>query len=394
MNISVLVGLKNNLKFTKEFYKHFREVYPEEELVFVSYGSVDGTNEWLDSLEDSNIRYYYSETSKTFSDTYNKCVDIATKEYVVMMHNDILVAPLFLEEILKELSKSKVVSYTTVEPPIFMDHSRPGKIIRNFGSDFWDMNKEAFFKFVKEKQRPAENTLAPGISFFMALSKELFQSIGGFDNIFSPMFCEDSDIISRFSNKGVEMLTTSTALCYHFVSKTSRFSDEYRNSTKVIELNSITNFIRKWGYSPDPTVAYHYNVGLSIKNAPEGLIAKLEPYFSTLQVDVDMSSYIEESQGSTAFNLRSKFISFEEELQTDIIVEVDEDLEDYNSLRILSRIPFFLHKVATLTDDLEEQNLPATYKVDHEIKVHITRFKDRSDELLTLDSIYYKSKLL
>jgi hypothetical protein len=47
-NISLLVGLKNNLDYNKHFYKTTRELYPDVEICFVSYGSTDGTNEWLD----------------------------------------------------------------------------------------------------------------------------------------------------------------------------------------------------------------------------------------------------------------------------------------------------------------------------------------------------------
>ena len=83
----------------------------------------------MDSLEDKNLKYFYSTENKTFSDTYNKCAELATNPYIVFCHNDIVVAPGFLENIEKYAQKDRVISYTTVEPPIFKDHQRPGKII-------------------------------------------------------------------------------------------------------------------------------------------------------------------------------------------------------------------------------------------------------------------------
>ena len=56
-NISLLVGLKNNLDYNKHFYLTTRELYPDVEICFVSYGSTDGTHEWLNSLNDKNFRY-------------------------------------------------------------------------------------------------------------------------------------------------------------------------------------------------------------------------------------------------------------------------------------------------------------------------------------------------
>ena len=56
-NISLLVGLKNNLDYNKHFYSTTRELYPEVEICFVSYGSTDGTHEWLNSLNDKNSSF-------------------------------------------------------------------------------------------------------------------------------------------------------------------------------------------------------------------------------------------------------------------------------------------------------------------------------------------------
>ena len=64
MNISLLVGLKNNLDYNKHFYETTRKLYPTVELCFVSYGSTDGTHEWLESIADNNLKYFYSARNK------------------------------------------------------------------------------------------------------------------------------------------------------------------------------------------------------------------------------------------------------------------------------------------------------------------------------------------
>ena len=102
-NISVLVGLYNNLDYTQHFYSTFREVYPTVELVFISYGSTDDTGIWLNLIEsiDPNVIVYWENKRKTFSDTYNKAIELATKDFVVFAHNDMVVAPGFLENLEK-----------------------------------------------------------------------------------------------------------------------------------------------------------------------------------------------------------------------------------------------------------------------------------------------------
>ncbi|RYD89320.1 MAG: glycosyltransferase [Sphingobacteriales bacterium] len=110
-NLSLLVGLKNNLDYSKNFYTTTRALYPDVEIVFTSYGSTDGTHEWLDSIKDDNVKYYYSADSKTLSDTYNKCTELATKEYVIYAHNDMVLAPGFIENLEKLVSDDNVVTY-------------------------------------------------------------------------------------------------------------------------------------------------------------------------------------------------------------------------------------------------------------------------------------------
>mgnify|MGYP000932228797 FL=1 len=94
MKISTLVGLKDNLEYSKHFYKTFRQIYPTEELVFVSYGSTDETDIWLNELcdFDDNVIAFHEDGGKTFSDTYNKAIELATKDFVVFAHNDMVVA--------------------------------------------------------------------------------------------------------------------------------------------------------------------------------------------------------------------------------------------------------------------------------------------------------------
>ena len=134
-NISTLVGLRNNLEYSQQFYQRFRQIYPNEELIFVSYGSNDGTHQWLDTIDDSNLIYYYEDCDKTFSDTYNKATQLATKDYVIFCHNDIVVCNNFLENLLKHCDEFTAVGYVTIEPPIFLGE-RVGKIVKDFGSNF------------------------------------------------------------------------------------------------------------------------------------------------------------------------------------------------------------------------------------------------------------------
>lgn len=342
-NISLLVGLKNNLDYNRHFYTTTRALYPEVEICFVSYGSTDKTHEWLDSLEDTNVKYYYSDETKTFSETFNKAAELATKEYVAYLHNDIVLAPNFLENISKHLKKERVVSYTTIEPPIFAGHERPGKIIHDLGSSLETFSIDKLYSFVQSRQVEDLDKLEQGVTFFMCLSKEVLLGIGGMDKLYNPMFCEDDDLIRRLSLKGLELVTSLDAICYHFVSKTSRFSEEYQNKTQMIEYNSNKNFIRKWG---SKSQAPKYNIGYVVKNCNLELLAALEPWCDRIYIEDSMQvltdSYIEKEQLNTKFDLSKRAYTIEyndPQLENDIVVEFDAHRFTNANFTFLQRLP-------------------------------------------------------
>ena len=326
-NISLLVGLKNNLDYNKNFYQTTRELYPEVELCFVSFGSTDGTHEWLETLADNNVKYFYSEEQKTFSDTFNKAAELATKDYVAYLHNDIVLAPRFLENLEKHVAPTNVVAYTTIEPPIFADHERPGKLIHDLGASLETFDKGALYEYVKHKELEYSNKTEPGITFFMCMPRIALLDIGGMDNLFNPMFCEDDDLIRRWKLLGMTCFTALDAICYHFVSKTSRFSEEYQNRTQQIEIASNRNYIRKWGTKSN---APKYNIAFQVTNCNINLLQTLEPWCDRIYIDDAMQVltdlYIETEQVNTRFDLTKRVfcVGYNDPAgENDIVVAID-----------------------------------------------------------------------
>ncbi len=385
-NISTLVGLKNNLDYSKKFYKRFREIYPNEELCFTSYGSDDGTHEWLDSLKDANLKYHYSEEKKTFSDTFNKCAEIATKEYIVFCHNDIVILEGWLENIEKHLTKSTAITYTTIEPPIFAGHDRPGKIIRDFGLEFDEVNYGELEKFARETQLQYRDKTSNGSAFFIAQHRGLYLSIGGMDNLYSPMFCEDDDILYRLELLGIKTIVSLDSIVYHFVSKTSRFSEEHKNNTKIIENKSILNKVRKWGRLSLGKQSHSYDVGLIIPNCNVELLKSVEPFVSNLYVDCDFIKFIEEEQSNTKINLSKKIKTINSVRENDIIVLVKDTTKfDNNDFSLIANLSSFISN--------EQVRVGSTFDFQN-FTFNIKNKNTYEHKLVTTKSNYYLDKCI
>lgn len=381
-DISLLIGLKNNLEYSKRCYNSIRENFPDTEIVFVSYGSTDGTNEWLYSLKDENLVHFFSSEEKTLSDTYNKAINISTKKYVCFLHNDMVIGRNFLQEIENSLSKHNLVYYKVIEPPIFAADKRLWKEIQDFGSDFETFQFENFFQFEKQQQRQ-EGAFTEDVSFFLAAKKDILVKINGLDPLFKPMFCEDDDLILRLRMSGEKTFVCPNAIVYHFVSKTSRFSQEYQNRTSFIEENSLRNFIRKWGFNNQSKTRKKLKYGLFLKNPTDDVIKQLEIFVDHIYSDYNPEAYLREEQKNTIIDLKEKFRSVESEFQDDILIRFD--CKKFSSKNL------FVFK--NLADIIEEKK-SIRKKILGKLFFKPNKFRIKSVDIEVFNNESYEKKLI
>jgi GT2 family glycosyltransferase len=351
MNITFVMAVYNNLYLTENCYKRIREIYPESPFVISSGGSTDGTKDWLINMSeiDSNLTIFHDDDRLTFSETYNSGIKLVDTEKLVLIHNDMVIGEGFLESIEKLLKPDMLLSYTTIEPPIFTAHQRPGKVILDLGSNFDEFKWDEFNKYVNEHKDDC--TLYDGAVFFMSGYKELFENVGFFDGFsFDPAFAEDDDFIIRTKLKGYKLKTTTCAITYHFVSQTSRFSEEFKHNKTRYEINSNRNFVRKWGipissfnelrYWEEENFNYvSFTMGLTTTD--ESSLLQIEPFFDKINLGKIPENFLFIEQKNTKYDLRSKFVLTD---MVDVMVyEIDKitehDIDTLKKLRL--SIPYY-----------------------------------------------------
>jgi len=379
--ISLLVALKNNLDYNKHFYQTTRAIYPEVEICFSSFNSTDGTHEWLQEiqLQDPNVQCWWSELPGNFSDNFNKAASLATKEYIAFLHNDIVVAPGFIENLEKHCNPDTVVSYTTIEPPIFAGHARPGKVIHDLGVelDKFDINK--FYEYAAQLTEQYKDKTEPGIVFFMCMPKDKYLEMGGLDNLYNPMFCEDDDLILRWTLSGINLITSLDAITYHFVSKTSRFSDEYQTQTAQIERCSNRNFIRKWG---SRSFKAKYDIGYVIENCHYNLLSIVE-LFGEVYADNSIYEYIAAEQKNTKFNLSERIKPLNTPKTNPILIYFDGAKFTVNHLDLLHQFPEIISNSGAI----------GNFELDI-FKLDISSIDKLDKQLIDNNSLYYVNQLL
>ena len=312
MTSLIIPTTNSNKDYTDNIVKNIRELYNDETQVEII----------LEINDNANL-----------AENYNNAVSKANGDKIILLHNDMVIKPGFVETMNQDIVKNRITTYTRIEPPIYND-IYPGKVILNCGKDLESFDKDRFYKHNLEYK-----LIDGGSQLFFGCLKEDYLKL---DSItFNPpqMWCSDDDLHLRYKLAGFEH-KVSSAHVYHFVSKTSRTTTNYQQ----IEYNSNRNFIRKWGCR-NPKVKY--NVGFIIHNCNSQILEALEPWSDNIYVDCDIETYINKEQTNTKFNLKDRVKKYGSE-SNNILVEFDARYLNESNFNIIQQLSNIIHESGEL----------------------------------------------
>ena len=364
-DISFIQPSRNNLKYLIWSYNSIRKNGGVEPHICVADDfSSDGTWAWCNEMmeNDKNFHAIRNEGPTRLGHTilYDRLVnEVAPTKIVGIYHADMYLCPGALESVLEHIKPKHVVSLTRIEPPLHPDG--PEKILMDFGiepEEFEKLEKTLLNKIPSLKQgKTTEGIFAPWFMF-----KEDFTSIGGHDPLFAPQSKEDTDIFNRFHLNGYKFVQTWDGFVYHMTCRGSRFADgakrnpngevfmKNRETDEWLTQNnrSTRNFIRKWGHFckhdtlMKPIVPPKYDIGFRVTNANEKILNMLEPWCSSISVDVPkeiIDEYIKLEQPNTQFNISDRINNI---AGNDIIVKFDANQLTQYSYQLLTEFSTIL----------------------------------------------------
>ena len=371
MRISFVIPSRNNLKYLKQAVGSIQEYYgTQHDIVLLDDASTDGTWDWIQSLEGDNIIKYRNEGPERQGHTilYDKGVEISKTKVFSILHADMVIAPGYVENLLKHLKEKTVVAATRVEPPLHPPG--PEKFVRLFGTEPEEFKKENFLQFVKENQTIYKDETTNGIFAPWCMNREDFQAIGGHDKLFAPMELEDSDIFNRMYLAGYDLIQSRDSFTYHMTCRGSRFKDgleieaeiplpdgtiwyKPKDSEEYIALRAIKfrEWWRKWGSNVlhdefmMPKVLPKYNIAYVVKHANMQIVEALEPWCDRIYIEDSMQviadSYREKEQSNTKFDLSKRVLTLEyndPKGENDIVVEFDARNFTQQSFQLLHQL--------------------------------------------------------
>lgn len=366
--ITFVIPTRNNLEFLKLAYKSIRNLKTVHEILILDDASIDGTSEWVTSLNDKNLINYINPGPDRIGivGMFDKGIAMSDTDIIMAFHADMIAGPNLDTNILKHLKPGTVVSATRIEPPLHP--AGPEKITQAWGNDVNEFNFNNVMDSINYYERTNKDKLTEGIFAPWCMYKSDYLAIGGHDELFAPQSKEDSDLFNRFVLNNYKVIQSWDALVYHFTSRGSRFnkysggdagidSEEWKYTTT----KNARNFIRKWGHFVKhdnlmkPIIPPKYNISFIVHDCNSTLLEILEPwcdriYLSKITDSMTGSTllypekYIETEQNNTLYDLTKRVLTLEQNdphAENDIVVEIDAARmtnQDYAYIQQLSEI--------------------------------------------------------
>ena len=346
--ISLVIPSYNNLQHLKNVYASIKKHASSAEIILLDDGSTDGSWEWI---QQQDCVSYRSDKRVGHTILYDKGIDLATNDIVGILHADMIISPLYIENMLKHLQPKKVVCATRIEPPLHPEGKE--KIIMDFGQDFDTLNIASFEQYCDTLQNKFKDQTSKGMFAPWILYKSDFQALGGHDPLFAPFPYEDSDIFQRWILAGYELIQSRDAFVYHLTCRGHRWTEQVGQDDeyyKIVSNRAARNYIRKWGSWikndewQHPIILPKYNVAFCIENCTDHLLNLLEPWCDRIYSDADWMKYITLEQPNTKFDLRKRchtLTDTDRYFYDDIVVEINGKQftqQDFDIIQNLSAI--------------------------------------------------------
>ena len=221
--VSIVIPTFNRLDLTRDCLDGIRRTTApgSVEIVVVDNRSTDGTRDYLAAEQRAGrIRCLLNEENIGFGKACNRAVETSTGEFVLLLNNDIVPLPGWLDAMLAELA----------DPTVGIVGSRllyPDGTIQHAGADFTPNRETEHVHRSAPGDDPAvtvsrDYPVVTGAS--MLLRRDLYDRLGGFDEGFW-MYVEDVDLCVRAWHAGYRVRYCADSVLIHFESQSSPTRD-------------------------------------------------------------------------------------------------------------------------------------------------------------------------
>jgi GT2 family glycosyltransferase/tetratricopeptide (TPR) repeat protein len=242
-----------------------RHTTPPYELVLVDNGSTDATPALLEGFRHrpgpERVEVIHNDTNLGYPAGCNQALRRARGEYVVLLNNDVVVTPVWLDGLLRTARGEGAGLVGPVS-----NYASPPQLVPAAYADLASLDA---FALGRHREYAGGVLRVPRLTgFCLLVEREVFERVGLLDERFGPGFFDDDDLCLRAARAGFRMAVALDVYVHHFGSRT--FSTLGLDPHRLLAEN-LARFRDKWG--PEAAAAYR----LPAPAAPQSLPAHQTP---------------------------------------------------------------------------------------------------------------------
>ena len=223
-HVSIVVLSFNNIDLTRRCIESIlnHTTYPCFDVIIVDNASTDGTREYLETIQDPRVRIQINQVNLGFAGGNRVGCRMAEGEIVVLLNNDTLCPPAWLEKLVAPFLKDERVGLVGPMTNFAGNEqcldSYPGDIMIDRVISRRVVSPEIRADWLAEfySLRHGQSCETDRLGFFcVAIRKEAYDQIGDIDEGYKVGMFEDDDYCIRMKKAGWKIIIAQDAFVYH-----------------------------------------------------------------------------------------------------------------------------------------------------------------------------------
>ena len=226
--LSVCVPTYNRADYLSQALRALSsQTFTEFELLVVDNCSTDGTAALVESFGDQRIRFHRNERNVGSRENWNRCLDLASGEYIAICHDDDLYEPDFLRRGVGLLDANPGVAFVHTAVRVVDEEGRPLRVFRAYQDDKVIPGREAFVGYLSRSHDVVMSSVIARRASYEAVER------------FTPDYlCADFEMWLRLALQGdVAYIATPLVSYRTHAESTSREMDParwYRENEEIV----------------------------------------------------------------------------------------------------------------------------------------------------------------
>lgn len=259
------------------------------EIIFINDAYPYDSSKYLNFINKiKTIRFLNLKKNKGFIESCNLASKKAKGKYLYFLNNDTQLTNQSIDALVNVFN-SKSDAGIVGSKLLFDDSSlqEAGGIVWNSG-EIWNYGRhgdpnEPEFNYLRSVDYISGSSLM--------IKRDLFDSLGGFDTHYYPMYCEDVDLAFRVKKLGYKIYYQPFSIVFHFEGITS--GNDLRNGFKKFQVDNIKKLKKRW-------VKFISTLGEEGLVIPENINRGRKK--SILYIDNDLPRYDRDAGSMSQFN--------------------------------------------------------------------------------------------